>query len=84
VKNIVQPDEDAIEELNLSQVNMNLIKDQCTQNKKTLDEIADGKSSILKPLCARIRSAFGFLQKTILVFSCEELINDWDAFLSSN
>ena len=42
---------------------MNLIKDQLERNKNTMEDVINGKTGILKPLTAKIRTVFGFLKK---------------------
>ena len=62
---------------------MDLIKDQLERNKSIMDDVLNGKTGILKPLTAKIRTVFGFLKKQVFVFSYDDLL-DWDNFVSFN
>ena len=62
---------------------MNLIKDQLERNKSTMEDVINGKTGILKPLTAKIRTVFGFLKKQVFVYSYDDLL-DWDTFVSLN
>jgi hypothetical protein len=50
------------------------------KNTQTLMDIMKGCPLLLKPLCYNIRRSFGFLKKTIKVFSDQDL-SDWQKFL---
>lgn len=50
---------------------------------KTLQDIVNGETSILKPMAFNIRRQFGFLKKPIKVFSSLEMEENWQNFLDS-
>jgi len=92
---IKHPDEDALEELNLSPLNLELMPTLISKKKDLITTIEQFNSpDLLKLLAYHMRKTLNFLKSTVVVVSCDDLVGDgkddeevsktWGTFLAAH